>query len=183
MARLIAHALLKRLGIDTSQWSVARGLACENGNYRRLLMAADGPRRGDRDGRGNLTQAGLLSFCRFFLDRAINQVRFMDKLLDPEDLLRRMKLHVEEEICVQRLPAGSYVVLREAALAGQVEREHLRALTGDGEEATRVAMSALIERGMLNAASDHAPLRLAFPAEVAYRWLPGLYPEEYETAP
>lgn len=176
VARLMSHALLKRLGIGTSLWSVARGLAREQAEYKALLMAADGPRRGDRDGRGNLTQAGLLSFCQFFLDRAIDQVRFMEKLLDPEELLRRMEIHVEEEVRARRLPRGSYVVLREAALAGQVERGRVPTLTGYEERAARMVTSALVERGMLKAGSHRAPLRLAFPAEIAERWFPRLYP-------
>ena len=63
----MSHALLKRLGIGTGLWSVARGLAREDQQYKALLMRADGPRAGDRDGRGNLTESGLVDFCRFFL--------------------------------------------------------------------------------------------------------------------
>ena len=98
VARLMSHALLKRLGIGTSLWSVARGLAREQVRYKQLLMQADGPREGDRDGRGSLTQRGLVEFCRFFLDRAVDQVGFMSELLEPEALLRRMEIHLEEEV-------------------------------------------------------------------------------------
>ena len=122
VARLMSHALLKRLGIGTSLWSVARGLAREEQLYKSLLMRADGPRAGDRDGRGNLTQSGLIAFCEFFLDRAIDQVRFMSGLLETDKLLTRIEIHVEEEIRAKRLPRGSFQVLREAVLAGEVER-------------------------------------------------------------
>ena len=108
----MSHALLKRLGIGTSLWSVARGLAREEQLYKSLLMRADGPRAGDRDGRGNLTQSGLIAFCEFFLDRAIDQVRFMSGLLETDKLLTRIEIHVEEEIRAKRLPRGSFQVLR-----------------------------------------------------------------------
>jgi Fic family protein len=176
VARLMSHALLKRLGIGTSLWSVARGLAREEARYNALLMQADGPREGDRDGRGNLTQRGLLEFCQFFIDRAIDQVRYMGELLDPETLLRRIEIHVEEEIRAKRLPKGSYMVLREAALAGEVERGRVPMLTGYEERAARMVTAALVDRGMLTATSHRAPLRLGFPAEVAERWFPRLYP-------
>jgi len=176
VARLMSHALLKRLGIGTSLWSVARGLARQQERYKALLMAADGPREGDRDGRGNLSQRALVEFCSFFLESAIDQVRFMRGLLDPAEMLRRMEIHIEEEVRAKRLPKGSFAVLREAVIAGEVERGLVPTLTGQGERAARMVTSALSDRGMLVAKSHRAPLRLAFPSNTAERWFPLLYP-------
>ncbi len=178
VARLMSHALLKRLGIGASLWSVARGLARDQALYKQLLMNADGPRAGDRDGRGNLTEGGLVAFCEFFLERAIDQVKFMDGLLEPEALLQRMERHVEEEVRAKRLPRGSFLVLREAALNGEVERGRIPALTGYEERAARMVTAALIDRGMLVSPTSRAPLRLGFPADVAESWFPRLYPVE-----
>ncbi|WP_218939593.1 Fic family protein [Sphingorhabdus profundilacus] len=176
VARLMAHALFKRLGIGTSLWSVARGLAREEELYKKLLSQADGPREGDRDGRGNLTQRGLIAFCKFFLDRSIDQIRFMSGLLEPATLLTRIEIHIEEEIRFKRLQRGSFPVLREAVLAGEVERAKIPMLTNYEERGARNVTAALVERGMLTASSHRAPLRLAFPADVAERWFPNLYP-------
>jgi len=176
VARLMSHALLKRLGVGTSLWSVARGLAREETRYKQLLQGADAPRQGDRDGRGALTQRGLITFSEFFLERAIDQVRFMNDLLEPQALIRRIELHVEEEVRTRRLPRGSFMVLREAALAGEVERGKIPALTGYEERAARNITSALVDRGMLVAASSRAPLRLGFTVDVTERWFPRLYP-------
>jgi Fic family protein len=181
VARLMSHALLKRLGVGTSLWSVARGLAREESRYKKLLMAADGPREGDRDGRGNLTQRGLVAFSQFFLERAVDQIAFMGELLEPEVLLRRIEQHVDEEIRAKRLPKGSFMVLREAALGGEVERGRIPALTGYEERAARMVTAALVDRGMLVSASSRAPLRLGFPADVAERWFPRLYPVDAGT--
>lgn len=176
VARLMSHALLKRLGIGTSLWSVARGLARAQAEYKALLMQADQPREGDRDGRGNLTQRGLIAFSQFFLDRAIDQVHFMSDLLEPEEMLRRMEIHIEEEVRAKRLPRGSFAVLRETALAGEVPRGKVGALTNYEERAARMVSAALLERGMLTSTNHRAPLRLGFPASVAERWFPRLYP-------
>lgn len=176
VARLMSHALFKRLGIGTSLWSVARGLARDEARYKALLAQADGPREGDRDGRGNLTQRGLIEFCRFFLDRSVDQIRFMSGLLEPATLLTRMEMHIEEEVRSKRLHRGSFAVLREAVMNGEVERSRVPALTGLEERGARNVTSTLVERGMLTAASHRAPLRLAFPADVAERWFPNLYP-------
>lgn len=176
VARLMSHALFKRLDIGTSLWSVARGLARDETRYKALLTQADGPREGDRDGRGNLTQRGLIEFCKFFLDRSVDQVRFMSGLLEPATLLMRMEIHVEEEIRAKRLLRGSFAVLREAVMAGEVERSKIPSLTGYEERGARNVTAALVDRGMLTASSHRAPLRLAFPVDVAARWFPNLYP-------
>jgi Fic family protein len=176
VARLMSHALFKRLGIGTSLWSVARGLARDETTYKALLTQADGPRESDRDGRGNLTQRGLIEFCKFFLDRSVDQIRFMSGLVEPTMLLTRMEIHVEEEIRAKRLLRGSFAVLREAVIAGEIERSKIPSLTGYEERGARNVTAALVDRGMLTATSHRAPLRLAFPAEIAERWFPNLYP-------
>jgi hypothetical protein len=172
----MSHALFKRLGIGTSLWSVARGLARDEARYKALLAGADGPREGERDGRGALTQRGLIAFSKFFLDQSVDQIGFMSGLLEPAMLLTRMEIHVEEEVRAKRLPRGGFAVLREAVLNGDIERSKIPSLTGYGERGARNVTSALVDRGMLTAASHRAPLRLAFPADVAERWFPNLYP-------
>jgi hypothetical protein len=60
--------------------------------YKAKLMAADEPRRGDLDGRGNLTQQGLNDFCKFSLRTCVGQVAFMEGPLEPSELLRRIEM-------------------------------------------------------------------------------------------
>ncbi|AYD67763.1 Fic family protein [Achromobacter sp. B7] len=176
VARLMSHALFRRLGVGTSLWSVARGLARDEGRYKSLLAQADRPREGDLDGRGNLTQRGLIEFCKFFLDCSVDQIRFMSGLLEPATLLTRVEIHIEEEVRAKRLLPGSFAVLREAVISGEVERSKIPSLTGYGERGARNVTAKLVERGMLTAATHRAPLRLAFPSDVADRWFPNLYP-------
>ena len=73
VARLFSHAWLRELGVGSEIWSVSRGLARNVAEYKSRLMAADVKRRGDLDGRGNLTQTGLNEFCRFFLKVCVDQ--------------------------------------------------------------------------------------------------------------
>ena len=183
VARLMSHALFKRLGIGTSLWSVARGLARDEQRYKELLAQADGPRGGDLDGRGNLTQRGLIAFCKFFLDRSVDQIRFMSSLLEPATLLTRMEIHIEEEVRAKRLLRGSFAVLREAVMNGEVERSKIPALTGYEERSARNVTAGLVDQGMLLAATHRAPLRLAFPTDVAERWFPNLYPANAGSRP
>lgn len=176
VARLMSHAVLKRMGIGSSLWSVARGLARNVERYKALLMEADEPRRNDLDGRGSLSQAALIEFCEFFLGTCLDQVEFMRSILEPPELLRRIEIYVEEEMRAQRLPKGSFSLLREALLAGEIERGAAPSITGYAERMARTVVSKLVERGLLNSATPKGALSLAFPLTVVERWFPSLYP-------
>ncbi|MGC0774820.1 MAG: Fic family protein [Candidatus Acidiferrum sp.] len=176
VVRLMSHAVLKKMGIGSSLWSVARGLARSVERYKALLMAADEPRRGDLDGRGALSQAALIEFCGFFLATCLDQVEFMRSILEPSELLRRMEIYVEEEMRADRLPKGTFPLLREGLLAGEFERGKAPAITGYAERMARTVVSKLTERGLLVSSSPKGPLRVGFPLSVVERWFPALYP-------
>ncbi|MDP3480429.1 MAG: Fic family protein [Desulfoprunum sp.] len=176
VARLMSHATLIRCGVGSSLWSIARGLARNVQKYKGLFMAADSPRRGDLDGRGPLSMQALIEFCEFFLTICIDQVEFMTSLLDPKNLLRRMDLHIKEEVQVGRLPKGTFPLLREALLAGEVQRGRTGEITGYGERMARNVVSELIKLGYLQSESSRKPLVLSFPIDAVERWFPRLYP-------
>jgi Fic family protein len=176
VVRLMSHAKLKRMGIGSSLWSVARGLARSVEEYKRLLMAADEPRRGDLDGRGSLSQSALVEFCRFFLATSVDQVEYMRSILEPSELLPRMEIYVEEEIRAARLPRGTFPLLREGLLRGEFERGEAPSITGYAERMARTVLSKLLGKGLLVSTSPKGPLRLGFPLAVVERWFPALYP-------
>ena len=176
VARLMSHASLLRCGVGSSLWSVARGLARNVQDYKTLLMAADAQRHGDLDGRGTLSTKALTAFCEFFLAVCIDQVEFMAALLEPGDLLRRMRLQVEEDVQAGRLPKGSFRMLREALLSGEVPRGRAGEITGYGERMARNVVSDLLKKGYLESAGPRAPLVVAFPIDAVERWFPRLYP-------
>lgn len=176
VVRLMSHSKLKRLGIGSSLWSVARGLARNVDRYKALLMAADEPRRSDLDGRGALSQGALVEFCQFFLAACVDQVEYMRSILEPSELLPRMELFVEEEVRAGRLPKGTFPLLREALLTGEFERGKADSITGYGERMARTVVSKLVERDLLVSASPKGQLRLGFPLRIVERWFPSLYP-------
>ncbi len=175
VARLFSHAFLKELGIGSSLWSVSRGLARAVDKYKTALQAADAPRRGDLDGRGNLTEAGLVEFCTFFLTSCVDQVIFMESLFEPAELQRRMEIWCEEETRADRLPKGSWRLLREALLAGEFSRGKAPELTGYQERQARTVLNSLIEKGILVSPTSRSTVRLGFPLAVIDRWFPRLY--------
>ena len=176
VARLMSHAMLLQCGVGSSLWSVARGLARNNADYKARLMAADAPRQDDFDGRGTLSEKQLQAFCEFFLRVSIDQVEFMESLLQPGELLRRMKLYCDDEEDAGRLPKRSMSLLREAFLAGQFERGRAPEITGYQERRAREILAHLLKVRLLVSTGPRAPVCLGFPLNVVERWFPALYP-------
>lgn len=178
VARLMSYAMLREL-LDTGGiWSVARGLARNEGAYKSHLMACDEPRRGDLDGCGSLSETALASFTQFFLETCLDQVRFMEELIEPGRLRSRILLWAEEEIRFGNLPAKSTNVLQAILYRGTLPRGDIAEIVGAGDRQARRIVSSLVEHGVLVSESSRAPLRLAFPASLASRWMPGLFPEK-----
>ena len=178
VARLMSHAMLLD-SLDTGGvWSIARGLARNEGTYKGQLKACDALRRNDLDGRGHLSEEALAAFTRFFLTTCIEQVDFMEGLVQPDRLRNRILIWVEEEVRAGALPPKSGAVLQAILYRGDLPRGEVAPILGTGERQARRITSTLIERDILASASSRAPLRLTFPARLASRWLPGLFPDK-----
>ena len=180
VARLVSHATLLETLDTGGMWSVARGLARNVAAYKNYLANCDQPRRNDLDGRGNLSEEALVAFTRFFLELCIDQVKFMEDLVQPDRLRARILIWAEEEIRLGRLPVKSASVLEAVLYRGELPRGDAATIVGTGERQARRIVSALIDRGVLISESARAPLRLTFPAALASRWMPGLFPERTE---
>lgn len=180
VARLISHASL----LDTLEtggvWSVARGLARSSATYKAHLANCDMQRRNDLDGRGNLSEEALAQFTRFFLETCIDQVNFMEQLVEPNRLLTRIRLWAEEETHLGILPAKAATILEAVLYRGALPRADIASIVGTGERQARRVVAALLDRGVLRTESARAPLNLAFPAVLASRWMPGLFPEQQQ---
>lgn len=178
VVRLMSYAMLRNMLDTGGVWSVARGLARREAEYKAHLMACDGPRRGDLDGRGTLSEQALAKFTRFFLETCLDQVRFMEELIQPERLRNRILMWAEEEIRMGNLPPKSTAVLEAALYRGTLPRGDIAGIVGAGDRQARRIVSSLSEYEVLTSESTRAPLRLAFPAKLAARWMPGLFPDQ-----
>ena len=176
VARLMSHAMLRDVLETGGVWSIARGLARSVVEYKAQLATCDLPRRNDLDGRGSLSEEALADFTRFLLRACIDQVTFMEGLVAPNRLRARILIWVEEEVRVGALPPRSGAVVEAVLFRGQLPRGDVAAVLGTGERQARRVTSALVGREVLVSESSRAPLRLAFPAGLAARWMPGLFP-------
>ena len=175
--RLMSHCMLLD-ALDTGGvWSVSRGLARNVDAYKGHLAACDLPRRNDLDGRGHLSEEALAAFTRFFLEICLDQVKFMEGLVQPDHLRARILLWAEEEARLDKLPAKAGTVIEAVLYRGELPRGDVAGLLGQTSRHARRIVSALLDRGVLSSKGPRDPLTLAFPAALASRWMPGLFPE------
>lgn len=177
VARFISYATaLEKLNTG-GLWSIARGLARNHELYKQHLVNCDLTRRNDLDGRGNLSQDSLLAFTKFFLETCIDQVAFMEKIMQPDQLRARILLWAKEEIFLKKIPAQTTQILEIILYRGEITRGEVPELLNITERHARRLTASLIDMGILTSESDKSVLTLAFPAKFANRWMPGLFPE------
>ena len=179
VTRLQTHLALQAQGLTNGLWSPLRGFARTEEKYKSMLKAADEHRRGDLDGRGNLTEAGLIGWIHYTLDTCIDQVRFMRKLLDVGTMRERIQAAL---IFEETKKTG---VRKEAALAlhylfstnSEIGRAAFKQMTGLGERVATDLVSSLLKNGYLASDSAYGALRFAIPRSALRFYFPELWPE------
>ncbi len=175
VSRLMSHAMALEAGIGgEGLWSISRGLARglkDRGEYKQMMDHADSPRRGDRDGRGNLSEAALKTYCAWFLNVALDQIAFSAKLFDLGGLDKRYRRLVADTIDDKRAPDLISAVLRHGAL----ERGEAQFVLKTSERTARNTLKQLTSAGFLASASPKTPVRLAFPLDYRERLFPNLF--------
>lgn len=184
VSRLMSHAMCQAAGIGGhGLWSISRGLArglADPAEYKERMDAADQPRRGDRDGRGNLSLATLTSFTGWFLTVMLDQIRFTEAMFDLGTLKDRYtRLIADLHPGKDRLPQLIAHVLRH----GEMARGDARFVTGASERTTRGDLGELVAGGFLKSATPKGPVRIAFPLDYRERLFPNLFTDAEPVVP
>jgi len=175
--RLMSHATLLETLDTGALWSVARGLARGVETYKELLANCDRERRTDLDGRGPLSEEALVAFTRFFMDTCLDQISFMETLVRPEGLRNRIVGWAEDQVEARALTAKASNVLEAVLYRGELPRGEVAEVLHIGVRQAQRIVADLVKAGVLVSDDSRAPLRIAFPATLAARWMPGLFPE------
>ena len=178
--RLHTHALLSALGYTGGLWSPLRGFARHVDRYYALLAAADEPRRGDLDGRGNLSQQTLVDWICYVLSVCQDQVDFMSTLLRLGDVQQRIAacLVFEEQtlrsgVRLAALRPLHYLFVTNTAL----ERGEFKTMLGLGERTAGTVLKALLQRGLLHSETPQGPVSFGLPLHALRFYFPALWPE------
>ena len=178
--RLHTHTLLSALGYTGGLWSPLRGFARNTKRYYALLADADSLRRGDLDGRGNLSEQALIAWADYVLDLCQDQVGFMASMLDFQTLKERIEACLVFEATVEKsgVRQESLRGLHYLFLSGEeMARGDFKAMLGMSDRGATDALGALVKRGLLKSGSPQGKVRFGLPQHALRFLFPRLWPE------
>ncbi len=180
VARLHTALALGHMGLTHGLWSPLRGFARSHDAYYANLAAADALRAGDLDGRGNLTEQGLMQWIAWVLVVCHDQVRFMTGLLNLATMKDRIAacLSFEQQVVkagvrTEALRALHYLFVSQA----EMERADFKGMLGLGERLASAQVSALLQRGLVASDTPYGKLRFGVPQHALRFYFPSLWPE------
>lgn len=183
VSRLMSHAMCLKAGIGgNGLWSISRGLARglrERGEYMQMMSYADSPRRGDLDGRGNLSHAALRDFCEWFLSVMLDQIRFTRAAFRLDTLEGRYRRLLDDLGHDKRAEDLASAVLR----YGQIDRGDVHTVLRTSDRTARNVVSKMVQEGFLKSATPKGPVRIAFPLDYRDRLFPNLFADAAIEAP
>lgn len=178
--RLHTHTLLSALGYTSGLWSPLRGFARSTERYYELLADADSARRGDLDGRGNLSEQALIAWIDYVLDTCLDQVAFMAGMLDFGSMRARIEACLVFEAMVEKsgVRQESLRGLHYLFLSGEeMSRGDFKSMLGMSERGATDALGALVRRGLLRSDSPQGKVRFGLPQHALRFLFPRLWPE------
>jgi Fic family protein len=178
-ARLFSGIYLARIGINrTNLWSLSRGLSRDKKRYMFELWTTDSP--GDDQSEFYFDDELLVSFCEFFFEICIDQIRFMDSLLKIGQIDSRIDWYVETRAKDRRKPlhTASSKLLRAVFMRGALPRGEAAGILNMSDRNARRIVSTLLQKGLLQSPTHRAPLTIGLPVKV----LPYYFPDLYEPA-
>lgn len=178
--RLHTHTLLSSLGYTGGLWSPLRGFARSTERYYALLADADSLRRGDLDGRGNLSEEALIAWAHYVLDVCQDQVNFMAGMLDFDTLAARLEACLVYEATVEQsgVRRESLRGLHYLFLGGEeIARGDFKTMLGMSDRGATDALGALLKRGLLKSDSPKGNVRFGLPQHALRFLFPRLWPE------
>lgn len=180
VARLSTHLMLHAQGLTNGLWSPLRGFARTEARYKSLIQAADEHRRGDLDGRGNLSQSSLVKWIAYTIDTCIDQVSFMSRQLNISSMRDRIAAALAFDSSTRKSGVRKEALLPlHYMFATQVElsRAEFKTMTGLGDRVATEALSALLRSGYLASDSAYGKVRFAVPRHALRFYFPALWPE------
>lgn len=180
VTRLHTHTWLTAQGYTGGLWSPLRGFARSTERYYALLADADSPRRGDLDGRGNLSEQALIAWADYVLDTCLDQVQFMTSLLDFDTMKARIEacLVFEATVVKQGVRTESLRGLHYLFLSGEeMARGDFKSMLGMSDRGGTDALGALVKRGLLKSDSPQGKVRFGLPHHALRFLFPQLWPE------
>jgi Fic family protein len=183
VVRLYSDACFMYEKLDSNGlWSISRGLARRNADYKSKLANADLTRYNDYDGRGNLSNKMLIEFCIFFLETAIDQADFMYRILDVENMLSRIQAFTDMMVLRKKLRPEARYILEDVFLKGKVTKSDVERITNLSDKSAKIITDSLEEMDLLKKTKEgiHVTFYVNYPVNLSPMFFPGIYPGDKE---
>lgn len=162
VSRLFTDAYLRQAGLGgMGLWSMSRGFGRDPEAYYNALAQADMPRQGATDGRGILSDKGLLYFTEYFINTAIDQLDYFSGLLEPQALNQRIDMYFDlrcktEMITTDgaRLPqlhTATRILYKELLNGGELLRSSAKERLGVEDRTMGTIIKQMKEAGLIKA--------------------------------
>lgn len=175
VARLFTGAYQYKLGISShGLWTVTRAFARNRSEYDKYLSLADQPRRHDFDGRGPLSEENLVLFCKYFLGECIDQLKFMDSILELHHFDKRFKQFLFMIRSNNIISKKSALVLQDLFYKGEIGRGDVQKICGVKRRRATKIIKELLDNQLVCSDSPHGRLKLYFTYESARYLFPKL---------
>ena len=163
-------------------WNISRGLSRRSDDYKRYLALADMVRQGDLDGRGALSTKAFISYIKFMLEVALDQVDFMNKSLKMNSLHERIESYVrlskEGLFDTKPLPKYSELLFKELLMVGEVPRGKVMDIIHTKDRTATSLIKELTQLDFLESDTPKSAIRLKFNAHFASYIFPELIPQK-----
>lgn len=170
VSRLFTDLYLRHAGLGgIGLWSMSRGFGRDTEAYYTALSRADMPRQGSGDGRGILSDSGLMYFTEYFIDTAVDQLEYFNTLLEPQALNQRIDVYfnlrcktemiIAKGVKLPKLHASTRLLYKELLNAGGLLRAGARERLGVETRTMDTIVKQMKEAGLIKA-PPRKPLEL-----------------------
>jgi Fic family protein len=142
-------------------WTMSRGFGRDTDAYYEALASADMKRQGSTDGRGILSDRGLLKFTEYFVEIALDQVKYFSALLEPKKLNERIEIYFEMRSrgalisakgkTLPPLKIESKEIYRKLLYFGPQHRSEIQKILNVSERTLRTIISQMENAGLVKA--------------------------------
>ena len=175
VARLFTVAYQYKLGISShGLWTVTRAFARNRSKYDKYLSLADQPRRNDYDGRGPLSEENLILFCKYFLRECVDQLRFMESILELHHFEGRFEKYLQLIGLQKTISKNAVLVLKELFYKGEIGRGEVQNICSVKRRRATEIIKELLDKQFVYSSSSHGKLQLHFTVESSSYLFPKL---------
>jgi Fic family protein len=187
VTRLFSGLFLAASGINKSNlWSLSRGLSRNKKQYMFELWATDSP---GENSNHYFSEELLIDFCEYFFKICLDQIDFMGRLLQLDQIESRIDWYVQSRYHRnhQSIHPEAAKLLRAVFMRGSIARGKAQEILNLSERSARRVVSALLDDGLLQSNSHRSPLTIGLPLVALPFYFPDLYDpsvigEEYTPA-